>query len=587
MNPEMQKKYQVLARRYRPQQFKDVVGQDVVVTTLKNSLRLQKVAHAYLFCGSRGTGKTTLARLFAKALNCQDLQKDFEPCNRCSSCTDTTGGQSLDVIEIDGASNRGIDDIRQINENIGYIPSYGKYKIYIIDEVHMLTKEAFNALLKTLEEPPEQAKFFFATTESHKVLPTIISRCQRFDLKRISLPQIIEKLQQITKDLSRDVREDALHLIGEKSDGSLRDAESLLDQILCFSEGQITADAVQKVFGLISEEHFFALDTAFSEYRLSYAFELASLLYEEGKDLSHFFSQLIAHYRQIALCKIGGEATLSSPYSERYRKSALLYTQQQSLYILEYLINLETTMQKSLVQRIFLETALLHIIKSKHRIPAEVLLRRLSELEQTCKSEQKDTPLTESAAQVAEKQTPPQDTIANPVEISREKSLPPKETSIKPAAQVAEKQTPPQDTIANPVEISKEKPLPPKETSIKPAAQVAEKQTPPQDPIVNPVEISKEKSLPPKETSIKPAAQVAEKQTPPQDTIANPVEISKEKPLPPKETVRKQDILIPEETPEVKPFKANTTPSPPTHPLSRYDTLIRFAIVELEGSLKK
>lgn len=208
-------KYQVLARKYRPQSFQDVVGQEVVVTTLKNAIRLSKVAHAYLFCGGRGTGKTTLARLFAKALNCEKLNCDQEPCNQCSSCLDIMAGQSLDVIEIDGASNRGIDDIRQINEMVGYVPSHGRYKIYIIDEVHMLTKEAFNALLKTLEEPPPQAKFFFATTEAHKILPTIISRCQRFDLGRISITQITSKLEQIAKDLQRDVDADALHKIAE------------------------------------------------------------------------------------------------------------------------------------------------------------------------------------------------------------------------------------------------------------------------------------------------------------------------------------------------------------------------------------
>ncbi|MBU6447179.1 MAG: DNA polymerase III subunit gamma/tau, partial [Verrucomicrobia bacterium] len=209
----MSKRYQVLARKYRPQSFRDVLAQDAAVTTLKNAIRFDKVAHAYLFCGSRGVGKTTLARLFAKALNCQSLTADFEPCNQCSSCHEISSGQSLDVIEIDGASNRGIDDIRQINETVGYAPSRGRYKIYIIDEVHMLTKEAFNALLKTLEEPPEQAKFFFATTEAHKVLPTIISRCQRFDLARIPPSLIVSKLGEIALDLNRMVDKEALELI--------------------------------------------------------------------------------------------------------------------------------------------------------------------------------------------------------------------------------------------------------------------------------------------------------------------------------------------------------------------------------------
>ena len=177
--------YQIIPRKYRPQAFSSIIGQEAIVITLKNAIRLKRLAHAYLFSGSKGTGKTTLARLFAKALNCKHLDQDGEPCNQCPSCLEITSGHSLDVLEIDGASNRGIDDIRQINETIGYAPASGEYKIYIIDEVHMLTKEAFNALLKTLEEPPPHVKFFFATTEPHKVLPTILSRCQRFDLNRI------------------------------------------------------------------------------------------------------------------------------------------------------------------------------------------------------------------------------------------------------------------------------------------------------------------------------------------------------------------------------------------------------------------
>src|SRR3990167_3980535 len=268
----MQQEYQVLARRYRPQRFQDVIGQEAVVTTLKNALRLKRIAHAYLFAGCRGIGKTTLARLFAKALNCPNRKEDSEPCNACPSCREITLGQSLDVIEIDGASNRGIDDIRSICETACYSPTQGSYKIYIIDEVHMLTKEAFNALLKTLEEPPERAKFLLATTEPHKVLPTILSRCQRFELKRIPLSHLIHKLQTIASDLSREIDEEALHLIASFSDGSLRDAESLLDQILAFAEGKMSADSVRQTLGLMPQETFFALDQAFSKGDVAHAF---------------------------------------------------------------------------------------------------------------------------------------------------------------------------------------------------------------------------------------------------------------------------------------------------------------------------
>ncbi|MBI3508895.1 MAG: DNA polymerase III subunit gamma/tau [Chlamydiia bacterium] len=376
-------KYQILARRYRPQKFVEVVGQEAAVTTLKNAIRLSQVAHGYLFCGSRGVGKTTLARLFAKALNCPEKGTDCEPCGRCASCQEIAFGQSLDVIEIDGASNRGIDDIRQINETVGYAPSSGQYKIYIIDEVHMLTKEAFNALLKTLEEPPEKAKFFFATTEPHKVPSTILSRCQRFDLHRLSIPQMTAKLDQIARELNRAIEPEALYLIASFADGSLRDAESLLDQIFCFSqESQVSGNTVRQMLGLMPQESLFALDRAFSELKTAYAFELVAQLYQTGKDMAHFFEQLIEHYRIIALCKTLGEKALPSEIAARYQQATGLYTASQTLYILDYLLQGEARFSSSLSPRIFLEAALLHIIRSKNRIPVEVLVKKLTELEE-------------------------------------------------------------------------------------------------------------------------------------------------------------------------------------------------------------
>lgn len=377
-------KYLVLARRYRPQTFSDVMGQETIITTLKNALRFDRVAHAYLFCGSRGVGKTTIARLFAKALNCQALGADHEPCNRCSSCLEILSGQSLDVIEIDGASNRGIDDIRQLNETIGYAPSHGKYKIYIIDEVHMLTKEAFNALLKTLEEPPPRAKFFFATTEPHKILPTIVSRCQRFDMQRLTEAQIAQKLLSIAKDLKREISPEAIHLIASFAEGSLRDAESLFDQILCFTDDAIQAEQVRSVLGLVSDELFFEFDTAFNEGRISFAFELVESLFQMGKDLSHFLEQLIGHYRRLTLAKTMGTPSLClpEPLFSRVNRAVKLYTQAQLFYILETLLNAFAPLQKSPMQRASLESVLLQILRSKNRIPIEVLIRRLNELEQ-------------------------------------------------------------------------------------------------------------------------------------------------------------------------------------------------------------
>ena len=522
-------KYQVLARKYRPQSFRDVVGQEAAVTTLKNALRFDKAAHAYLFCGSRGVGKTTLARLFAKALNCQNLQPDFEPCSQCPSCLEIASGQSLDVIEIDGASNRGIDDIRQINETVGYAPSHGRYKIYIIDEVHMLTKEAFNALLKTLEEPPEKAKFFFATTESNKVLPTIVSRCQRFDLGRILPSLIVSKLQQIGEDLKREVEPDALHLIAAFAEGSLRDAESLFDQILCFAEGSVTSAAVRQSLGLVPQEHFFALDAAFSESRLPFAFELVDQLFQAGKDLAHFLEQLIEHYRTLAVCKTVGSS------DSRYAASARLYTQPQVLNILELLIQSEASFQKSAFQRIALESILLQILRTKNKIPLEVLVRRLSELEKGLPG---PSPKQE-APQEPPKGEPALPNLEAPKPAPIPEPAPPKLEAPKPAP------TP--------------EPAPPKLEQPKPA------------PVAEPVKAEAPKSAP-----------VADEPKPVQADWLEPPKIEQElKPVP-----------FNPYTPPAKEAAPKPIPMPPKeaapsgkHP-SHYDTLMRFAAVELEGTFK-
>lgn len=506
-------KYQVLARKYRPQRFSEMVGQEAVVATLKNAIRFQKVAHAYLFAGSRGVGKTTLARLFAKALNCQAPSADLEPCNTCVSCTSIINGQSLDVIEIDGASNRGIDDIRKINETVGYAPTYGRFKIYIIDEVHMLTKEAFNALLKTLEEPPETAKFFFATTEAHKVLPTILSRCQRFDLTKIPLPQITAKLDQIATDLGRSVEKEALHQIALLAEGSLRDAESLFDQILCFLEGSISIEAVQTMFGIVSQEQFLLLDRAFHEGNLHFAFSLVEQLTKEGKDLGHFLSQLIEHYRSLTLYKTLGEGAVIPSLISRYAQTAPFYLPSQCLYILEYLLNAEATFSKSLSQRIFLETILLHILRSKQRLPVEVLVRRLSEIEESLRSDKPSGALPLQSSPIA---AAPQ----------------PKLPEAPPVAM-------PQPKVAIPPQVkSPEAPPQPKLPETPPIAAAPQPKLPEATPVAIP----------------QPKAAI-----PPQ-------------------------VKSPEAPPKAK-LPAIEASSPSHHP-SHYDTIMRFAAVELEGSLK-
>jgi DNA polymerase III subunit gamma/tau len=374
--------YQNISRKYRPQTFKTIVGQDAIVTTLKNAIKFGKVAPAYLFCGCRGTGKTTLARLFAKALNCHALKDDGEPCNSCPSCLDIMQGRALDILEIDGASNRGIDDIRQINETVGYA-SNSKYKIYIIDEVHMLTKEAFNALLKTLEEPPANVKFFFATTEPHKVLPTITSRCQRFDLHRLTLQQIIGKLQQIVADLGATVEKEALQLMGTLAEGGLRDAESLLDQLLCYTQGPLTYDEAAQMLGISPRSFYFRLDRAIEAYSLSFAFELAHEVFSSGRDITAFLDGLIEHYRTILLLKfeLPPATYLHDKDQKEYAHASTFYTQDHCLYILDYLMHWYKEIHKTPFKRVGLEMIFLHLIRSQKRVSLPQLVRRLEELE--------------------------------------------------------------------------------------------------------------------------------------------------------------------------------------------------------------
>lgn len=378
--------YQVIARKFRPQSFKEVIGQDAIVTTLKNAIKNKRLAQAYLFCGSRGTGKTTLARILAKAINCQSPTSDFEPCNQCASCREITSGSSLDVLEIDGASHRGIEDIRQINDNVGYATASGGYKIFIIDEVHMLTKEAFNALLKTLEEPPPKVKFFFATTEPHKVLPTILSRCQRFNLNRIPLQEIQSKLQFIAKKLNVDIEDEALRLLAQQAEGGLRDAESLLDQIVAFQEGKITQHAVTSILGLTAKDTYFELDIAGKEGNLAKAFEVAHQVFSQGKDLLHFIEGLIDHFRTVLLVLLSGVENpyleLSQHEKEKYKANAPIYTHEQCLSLIDYLVQAQNQIRFASSSRIALEGILLHIMRSHYRLSIDVLVKRLSELEQ-------------------------------------------------------------------------------------------------------------------------------------------------------------------------------------------------------------
>lgn len=301
-----------LYRKYRPQKFKEVVGQNHVKKTLTNAIKTGKVGHAYLFSGPRGTGKTTSARLLAKAINCQKRKKgQAEPCDNCISCKEIILDKSMDVIEIDAASNRGIDEIRELRDKIAFAPSAGRYKVYIIDEVHMLTREAFNALLKTLEEPPKHAIFIMATTELHKVPETILSRVQQFDFKRANVAEILENLQTIIKLEKISVDQEAIELISVYADGSYRDAVSLLDQVVSSGEQKITSKNVREILGIVEDKKIREFISLIAQKNTQAAIDLVNQIYSEGYDLGEFTKSLVEKIRRMLVAKSGAKIKIN------------------------------------------------------------------------------------------------------------------------------------------------------------------------------------------------------------------------------------------------------------------------------------
>ncbi|MEA1909672.1 MAG: DNA polymerase III subunit gamma/tau [Patescibacteria group bacterium] len=297
---------QVLYRRWRPQKFADLIGQDHIKQTLVNSIKADRIAHAYLFAGPRGTGKTSMARLLAKTVNCLDI-KDGEPCNNCKNCESSANNQMMDLIEIDAASNTGVDDVRALVEKVNFAPAIGKYKIYIIDEVHMLSKSAFNALLKTLEEPPPHALFILATTEVHKLLPTIISRCQYFDFRYLSPEEVGEQVQRIAKSENISISPDAVQLIIENSEGSMRDAISILDQAISFGEKEITPDLLKRLLGIVDSQVVQKLTQALIDSNALAGVNLVNESYFSGHDLSQLGKLWLSYLRELLMIKLGNE----------------------------------------------------------------------------------------------------------------------------------------------------------------------------------------------------------------------------------------------------------------------------------------
>lgn len=412
--------YQALYRVWRSQTFKDVVGQSHITKTLQNALLEGSFSHAYLFSGPRGTGKTSTAKILAKAVNCEQVPKAAEPCNKCSSCLGITKGSVVDVVEIDAASNNGVDEIRDIRDKARFAPTEVKIKVYIIDEVHMLSQGAFNALLKTLEEPPAHVMFILATTESHKIPLTIISRCQRFDFKRISRNSIVQHLQVVCEEEDIKIQEAALHLLAQVAEGGMRDALSLLDQAHSYAEETVTLDDVLAVTGAVSQEALFLLADAILEGRVNESINSINTLMDEGKEPIRLVEDLIYYYRDMLLFQAApqSEDVLERvQVTDEFKKAAETYSKEKLFTAIERLSAAQNEMKWTNHPRVFLEVACIQLInqtgeESSPKTEAveisasqlQPLISRIGQLEEQLKKLQSGVS-THQATEESEKKT--------------------------------------------------------------------------------------------------------------------------------------------------------------------------------------
>jgi len=375
--------YLVTARKWRPSKFSEVVGQERVTATLLHSLKLGRVAHAYIFAGPRGVGKTTVARILAKAINCLNPQ-DYEPCNECEMCVEISNGRSIDVLEIDGASNRGIDEVRDLRESVRYTPTKAKYKVYIIDEVHMLTKEAFNALLKTLEEPPPHILFIFATTEPHRVPSTILSRCQRFDFRRIEIQKIIERLKLIAQQDKIQIDDDSLFTIAKKANGSLRDALSIFDQVVSFCGEKIKFEDVIKALNIIDQEIFFRVTDIVKEKNIKAGLELVDEITKLGYDFQEFLTGLSEHLRNFLVVITTKSTELieaTEYYKSRYINQANNFTESDIIRMLKIVNDAEASIKWAPQPRLKLEMVITQLASLDSAVKIQELIAKIEEIE--------------------------------------------------------------------------------------------------------------------------------------------------------------------------------------------------------------
>lgn len=429
--------YIVTARKWRPLTFADVVGQDHITQTLKNAVTSGRMHHAYLFCGPRGVGKTTTARIMARAVNCLN-PIDAEPCNKCINCQAVLEGRSVDVIEIDGASNNSVDDVRKLRENAKYPPSHGKYKMYVIDEVHMLSSAAFNALLKTLEEPPPHLMFVFATTEAHKVLPTITSRCQRYDFRRMETGEIVSQLKYIAGKESITIDEKSLMIIAKRADGSMRDSQSIFDQVIAFCGKNVDFHATVDSLSLIDDEFYFRISRAAVSKNTAEMFRIANEIINRGYDLQETLSGLLEHLRHLLTVVVTGSTELIETASEiqsLYQQESKNFRKNDLLRMMNLIAQSEQEIRFAKQPRVKFELTLCKLATMDTVAEIENLIRQINGL-----------PTTESSVVVAPtpKAAPNENIVArenNPTYAPEKKTPDVKVEAPKPESKITEAKT--------------------------------------------------------------------------------------------------------------------------------------------------